>query len=268
MGGKLFSVKRYGGTLIHTRRDEYGVMEVVESSIERSLHFGTPPVQSSMLLHDPTFPYLSYTRAMLVALLFQPQPRRILMVGLGGGSLVRFLRLQFPNAVIEVVELRAQVVELAQRYFNLSADPKLQLWVGDIADYAPPQHRYDLILIDAFDHEGIATAVTDTAFFHYLREVLAATGVITMNLWVDDSLLLRQMQRQMESLFERNGLRLTVPGKANQVLLLGGEDQPLQRQLPHLKPTALNLQLATRVEFLQLYQRLQQQNRWNGWSLW
>ena len=82
---------RYGGIVIHQSRDEHGTIEVVEDGAYRSLHFGSEPKQSSMELHNPIRLALTYTRAMTAALLFNDAPRSVLLIGLGGGSLAKFL---------------------------------------------------------------------------------------------------------------------------------------------------------------------------------
>ncbi|HEY0720688.1 MAG TPA: spermidine synthase, partial [Gammaproteobacteria bacterium] len=83
-------MQKYDGLLVHRTQDEWGPIEVVDDMLHRSLHFGTEPKQSSMLLSDPLALVLSYTRAMTTALLFVPQVRRVLLIGLGGGSLAKF----------------------------------------------------------------------------------------------------------------------------------------------------------------------------------
>lgn len=81
----------YGdGTLIHQAQTDDGVIEVVDNGDSRSLHFGTYPRQSSMRLSDPAHLALSYTQSMMGCLLLNPIPRRVLVIGLGGGSLVKF----------------------------------------------------------------------------------------------------------------------------------------------------------------------------------
>lgn len=122
---------KYSGTLIHCQRDAEGPIEVIEAHGVRSLHFGTEPRQSAMALATPDRLELSYLRAMLVGLVFVPDPRRILVLGLGGGSLVRFLLQHYPQAHIDAVESRAALVEVARTYFGLPEQPALRVRIAD-----------------------------------------------------------------------------------------------------------------------------------------
>ena len=56
----------------------------------RTLHVGGEAIQSAMRLDDPFALALDYTRCMMAFLLFHPEPREALMIGLGGGSLAKF----------------------------------------------------------------------------------------------------------------------------------------------------------------------------------
>ncbi|MBT6146034.1 MAG: spermidine synthase, partial [Gemmatimonadetes bacterium] len=76
---------------------------------------------------------LEYTRCMMMALLFlDAVPRRVLMLGLGGGSLVKFLLRWCQDCDVDVAELRPAVVDVAQRFFGLpETDDRLHLHIGD-----------------------------------------------------------------------------------------------------------------------------------------
>src|SRR3569623_3741806 len=85
-------MRKYHVTLVHRSRDADGPIEVVDDGVIRTLHFGNDVRQSSMALHAPVHLMLLYAQAMMSCLLFQPGPRRVLLIGLGGGSLARVLR--------------------------------------------------------------------------------------------------------------------------------------------------------------------------------
>ena len=83
----------------------------------RTLHIGSDTVQSSMRLSKPNDLEVSYTRSMMGFLLFNPQPRSVLMIGLGGGSIAKFIYHRFPEARAVAVEVNQQVVDVARQYF-------------------------------------------------------------------------------------------------------------------------------------------------------
>ncbi|MCG9101379.1 fused MFS/spermidine synthase [Laribacter hongkongensis] len=114
----------------------------------------------------------------------QASPRRILHVGLGGGSLPRFFHARLPESMNVAVELNPQVVALCQSMFCLPADERMQVVTGDGVDYMGQQTAaFDTILIDAFDGYNIITAMVAEPFLHDCRMALGEGGVLAVNLW-------------------------------------------------------------------------------------
>jgi spermidine synthase len=72
-------------------------VEVSEEDGVRSLHLGGDAIQSAIRLDRPDELALDYTRAMMAFLLFQPSPREVLMIGLGGGSMARYIHQRMPG---------------------------------------------------------------------------------------------------------------------------------------------------------------------------
>src|SRR4030095_4756319 len=131
-------------------------IDIREEAGVRYLHFGTDWVQGAMRLSQPDRLVLAYTQAMLSFLLFRPGPRSILMIGLGAGSLVRFLRHRIPDAHLTVVEINRDVIQVAYQFFKLPEDDaRLVVEAGDGFLY---MHRtsaqFDVIFVDGYDHRA------------------------------------------------------------------------------------------------------------------
>ena len=108
--------------------DEPGAVDVSERDGVRYLHLGGVTVQSAMRVNAPNGLELAYTRAMMGFLLFHPEPRNILMIGLGGGSVAKFVHHKLPAVQTRVVEISPQVVTAARNHFFVpEADPRLQI---------------------------------------------------------------------------------------------------------------------------------------------
>jgi len=106
---------------LHQRR--YGV---------RSLHIGSDTIQSSMRLSRPYDLELAYTRSMMAFLLFRAQPRSVLMNGLGGGSVPKFIYRHMPGVKVHVVEVNADVVSIARHCFKMPPDDeRLAVSIGE-----------------------------------------------------------------------------------------------------------------------------------------
>ena len=107
---------------IHRLFDRDESVDVSEKDGVRCLHLGSSTVQSAMRISDPFELVLSYTRAMMGFLLFAPEPSRVAMIGLGGGSLPKFIRHHMPTTRITVVENNPRVIAAARSYFEVPDD--------------------------------------------------------------------------------------------------------------------------------------------------
>jgi spermidine synthase len=258
-------MRKYQGKVIHQSRDHHGIIEVVEDGLQRSMHFGSDAKQSSMLLRDPYQLALTYTRAMCAALLFFPQPRRILLLGLGGGSLAKFFLHHYPDCHIDAVEFRQEVHHVARRFFGLPDDPRLQLFYEDAGSFisttAIQQEHYDIILVDAFLDRGIAFSVCSMNFFAACHDRLSATGVLAINLWADDRIQAKDFIDDMAHSFDNQVLSLPVEGRAN-LIGITSRQGPLKKQLRRLDERAKLLEQNTAIEFTHLLHGLRKANRW------
>jgi spermidine synthase len=119
----------------------------------RTMHVGGEAIQSAMRIDDPFALALDYTRCMMAFLLFHPEPRRALMIGLGGGSLAKFFHRHFRKTFTRVVELDPQVVAAARRHFALPEDDgRFVVEVGDGVEALSPE-CCDVLVLDAFEDE-------------------------------------------------------------------------------------------------------------------
>ncbi|WP_459863337.1 spermine/spermidine synthase domain-containing protein [Endothiovibrio diazotrophicus] len=211
----------FSGKIVHRARDRWGSIEVVEDGAVRSLHFGTAARQSAMSLYEPDYLLLSYTRAMVAPLLFVEAPRRVLLVGLGGGSVAKFLLRHYPQCHIEAVELRPEVVGAARRWFDLPTPPNLEISIGDGAEFLfrADDGGYDLILIDAYDHAGMAPGLGEGDVLAAAARALRAGGAFSLNAWSAEHALFDKVERALLHHFERRVLRLPVTEKGNVILI-------------------------------------------------
>ena len=255
---------KYDGLVIHQSHDDDGIVEVVEQQGVRSLHFGSYPKQSSMLLSDPDRLYLDYARAMSSWLLFKESPDDTLLIGLGGGSLAKHLLHHFPGCRLRAVEYRKSVVKIARSHFGLPLDPRLKIITADGGHYLR-QHtesqseHYNLLLIDAFDHEGMAQSICNEAFFDACKAVLKRDGIMVINLWGTDKALFEQIALWLGRIFNWKILFLPVRGKGNIIGLAFNDDTPLY-SLQKLRERATTLEQHYQIEFSVFLKDLKKHN--------
>ena len=88
-------------------------------------------IDSMIDLKDPDAMPVSYTRIMPVALAYPEAPKRILMIGLGAGSISTYLARAMPDAQIDVAELDPGVIAAGKKYFGLLETDKVRLIESD-----------------------------------------------------------------------------------------------------------------------------------------
>jgi spermidine synthase len=164
----------------------------------RSLHVGGEAIQSAMRIGDPYALALDYTRCMMAFLLFHPEPREALMIGLGGGSLPKFFHRNLKQTRVRVVELDERVVAAARQNFCLPADDsRLRVEVGDGVEALAPE-CCDLLVVDAFLDELHVPALASQDFYDAAFIALREPGAMVVNFMNDDprfDLTLQRMER-------------------------------------------------------------------------
>jgi spermidine synthase len=174
--------------LLHSQRSLYREVLVYETGSVRCMCFTRHcrvGRQSCMDVRDPDRLVMSYPQMMLGALYVNPNPRSILIVGLGGGTLPRALRQMLPQARIDVVEIDPAVVAVAKRYFDFRDGGTVRVAEMDgrvfVRRARREGRRYDLIMLDAFDHEYIPEHLLTEEFLTEVKDLLEPAGVLAAN---------------------------------------------------------------------------------------
>ena len=210
----LFRSKRYSPGAV----DEI-VIDISEEAGIRKLHFGEYDTQSAMRTSDPYELVLTYCRCMMGFLLFAPEPERALLIGLGGGSIAKWVHRSLPRTHLTCVELHPQVVSVARSMFHLPEDDeRLEVIVGDGAAHVwqMDEDSADLIMMDAYSATGIAPPLATTDFFAACRDRLTGNGVLAVNLWGSDKRFPEYRER-LAKVFDGRVLCLPARQKGNVV---------------------------------------------------
>ena len=156
---------------------------ILEELTTKSLHFSICEIQSRMRLDDPFALDLEYTRLMMGFLLFVPDPLRITMVGLGGGSLAKFCWRHLPRARIDVVEINRHVIALRDAFHVPRDDHRFRVIAGDAACHVRGRRdECDVLIVDGFDEGGQPSRLCSSRFYDDARAMLAPGGVMVVNL--------------------------------------------------------------------------------------
>lgn len=156
---------------------------IVKTRTAKALHFAPEAIQSRMSLADPNALDLEYTRLMMGFLLFNPRPARIVMIGLGGGSLPKFCHRHLPYARIDVAEANPLVIALRDEFHIPRDSSRFQVVQADGAQLVRDRvDSIDVLLVDGFDDLGQPPQLASHSFYDDCRESLTEEGVMVVNL--------------------------------------------------------------------------------------
>ncbi|WP_051387027.1 fused MFS/spermidine synthase [Bradyrhizobium sp. ARR65] len=187
-------LKHSDGRVVHLET-EYNDLFIDKQGSFLSLssrYKGRPDYINSLVdLKDPDNMPVPYNRIMPVALAYPRDTKRILMIGLGAGSISTYLGRAMPEAQIDVVELDPGVIAAGKKYFGLRETDKVRFIESDGRVYLN-RHKdaYDLILLDAFRELGVPFHMLTREFYTLVKEHLAPGGVVASNVVANTKLYL------------------------------------------------------------------------------
>jgi spermidine synthase len=175
------------------------------------MSFDEVRVQSEMRLAAPDDLVLGYTRTMMGFLLYCPQPSRIAMIGLGGGSIPKYCYATLPDTDITVVEINPDVIALRRRFVIPDDDVRFRVLCEDGAAFvARMRNQFDVLIVDGFIESGQPPVLSTQHFYNECRDCLSERGLMVVNL--------PDLPQTYEPLFAR------IKHSFDQALLVAAED--------------------------------------------
>ena len=182
------------GAVIHDVRSPFSHIQIRDSGSQRAMFFlgngGEAMLETIIDLNAPHRLQHAYSHTMAAGLLYRPTASSCLLIGLGGGAIVRFLNHELPHMRLDVVEIDPVVVALAHEFFGTETGPRTRIFTEDAVQYLRhSQERYDLILVNAHlmpsaqtNATGLPLGFSAEAFLSSLRARLLPGGAVTFNL--------------------------------------------------------------------------------------
>ncbi len=198
----------------------------------KSLYFSYAEIQSRMDLQRPDVLTLDYTRSMMGFLVFHPAPPRVALIGLGGGSMAKWIHRHLPATTLVAVEVNPHVIALRDEFGLPPDDARLQVVEADGANFvAQTDQRFDVLLLDAFDETGTPPALCTQRFYDDCMDTLAPGGLLVTNLHIGHpqfDVFLDRIRRSAEGRL----LRMDELGGSNAVVFAGKGGQLPATHLP------------------------------------
>ncbi len=191
---QVFGDDRRAGIIEHEVQSPYSLIRVRRLGNIRSMVFvrdsGEEAFQSQINLASPHLLRFNYLQHMFTSYLLQPTQKKVLVVGLGGGSMVHFLQKHDPQCEVDAIEIDPVVVQLAERFFILKRTEKVRVIVADAFEYfADNETKFDVIYMDAFlkpsestDRTGAPLEMRTVDFYKQLQSRLTETGSVVFNI--------------------------------------------------------------------------------------
>ncbi|HEX4826390.1 MAG TPA: fused MFS/spermidine synthase [Candidatus Polarisedimenticolaceae bacterium] len=180
------------------RKSKYSTIRVRQLGSVRSLTFAGPDgneaIQTQVDLVRPYALRLNYGPFMFASYLLRPHQERVLIVGLGGGAMVLFLREYDPSLRVDAVEIDPEVTRIASEYFGVRSDEKVNVVTADGVEFLKSTDQmYDVIYMDTYltpsdstDAIGVDSTMRTVTFYQNVQRRLTPGGIIVFNInWHD-----------------------------------------------------------------------------------
>lgn len=233
--------------VIHRERSLYQTILVDKTGPRVCLKFSVRRQQLNQSCIDQGRPremVFLYTRMMMAALLLNPAPRRVLVAGLGGGTVPAAISQLYPDAIVDVVEIDGAVVDVARRFFGFVESERLRVHVQDARTFIRRAVRngetYDLVMLDAYNSEYIPEHLMTREFLADAKTLLSEDGALAANTFASSRLYDHESTTYSAVFGPFFNLRL--PDSANRVILVTKQPLPDLVTL-HRRATALRTRL-------------------------
>ncbi len=240
--------------LIHRERSLYQTILVNKNGSTVCLQFSVRRDQRNQSCIDQRRPkemVFTYTKMMMSALLLNPNPKRVLIAGLGGGTLPTALAELFPEAQIDIVEIDTAVVAVAKRFFGFAETAKLTVFTQDARVFTKRalvrNATYDLIMLDAYNGDYIPEHLMTREYLNETKSLLTDNGIVAANTFTVSRLYDHESATYYDVFGEYFNLRtarssnrviLTSQQPLPNIMLLGQRAKQLEARL---RPFGVNI---------------------------
>ncbi|SBS31276.1 Spermidine synthase [Marinomonas aquimarina] len=171
-------------SLLYETQDEFGVIRVFDDGKYRVLSFAEGDEQSRVQIKNPHVLQHEYTQAMLLALMDRT-PKRACVLGLGGGALVHALAKVVSGIHVTAVELRPEIVAIAEEFFKLPKSKRIDVVTQDAIEFAAnnKSKKFDILFTDLYQHFGMDNRVATHSFLEDAKKQIKEGGMLVLNCW-------------------------------------------------------------------------------------
>ena len=184
----IYTTSSIEARIIHREKSLYSTVLINQKGSTLCLQFSIrrdQRNQSCLDLKRPNVFVLEYVRMMMAALATEANPRSILMIGMGGGTIPAAISELYPSALITIVEIDEAVVRMANKYFNFIPTTTMDVAVQDgrvfVKRAIEDQKKFEVILLDAFNGDYIPEHLLTQEFLQEVKQALSKNGIVIAN---------------------------------------------------------------------------------------
>ena len=180
---KIINKKKFNDKILYEIKSSFHKIKVIENEVGRFLHY-KDTYQAGFIntnFYKGNLPYINY---FLIPYLMNPKIEKILLIGLGSGKIVNDFEFLFDNLkTIDVVDIEENILNIAQTYFDFKPDEKFNFILQDGITYLRGnKKKYDLIVADIANNDGIDLRFLSDEYFAALKHSLKKTGIFVSNM--------------------------------------------------------------------------------------
>ena len=156
-------------------------ISVYQNPLYRWLRFDSRAIQTLINRLQPERPGLDYVKPLIS--IAREFPGDCCLLGLGGAGVAHALKPYIHQYQFTVVENSAEVIQIADKYFNSSAIPGMRIIQQDANVFVDSYHaRFSHIMIDLFDAHSFPQHCNNELFFSHCKNRLMLDGILAINL--------------------------------------------------------------------------------------
>ncbi len=107
--------------------------------------------------------------------------KSILVLGVGGGTVIHLLHTLYPKALITGVDIDTKMITIGKNHFGLNTISGLTLITADAQTFVRKSGAFDLVIVDLFVGGDIPDLVSGKEFLIYVRKRLGPNGRLVIN---------------------------------------------------------------------------------------
>lgn len=133
---------------------------------------------------------------------------RVLILGLGGGTIAKLLTKKFGLVAIDGVEIDPLMVELGQKYLDFN-EKNVKIIIDDARKFIKnARFKYDLVCVDLFSHGDVVVGAESKSFFEDVKRSVSKDGVVVINKIFTNNEALKKYVDFLHEIFSKTNILL------------------------------------------------------------